>query len=254
MSSRYLLSAYLSCAAFSVNAQTVASTSIPSPTDELKPPLQLSPFEVVEDTKGYFGANTMSGTRFNSKLEDLGAAITVVTKEQMSDFAMLDINDVFLYSASTEGSGDYTDFAVNNNGHVADNVQNNPRSSNRVRGIGSANISMGNIGMSGLTPVDPLNIEGIEISRGPNANVFGLGSPGGTLNMIPASANLSKNKSTLTSRADSIGGYRFDLDANRVLWKNRLALRVSGAFQHDAYERKPSGTDTVRYNGMMKFQ
>ena len=165
-----------------------------------KAPVQLSPFEVVEDTKGYFAANTMSGTRFNSKLEDLGAAITVITKEQMSDFAMLDINDVFLYSTSTEGSGDYPDFAVNNNGHVADNVQNNPRASNRIRGIGSANISMGNIGMSGLTPIDPLNIEGIEISRGRNANVFGLGSPGGTLNMVPAQANLSKNKSTVSSR------------------------------------------------------
>ncbi len=99
-----------------------------------------------------------------------------------------------------------------------------------------------------------MNIEGIEISRGPNANVFGLGSPGGTLNMVPAQANLSKNKSTVSARADSVGGYRFDLDANRVLLKNRLAFRVSGAFQHDGYERKPSGTDTVRYNGMVRFQ
>jgi hypothetical protein len=43
----------------------------------------------------------MSGTRLNSKLEDIGAAITVMTKEQMADFAMLDINDIFLYSVGT---------------------------------------------------------------------------------------------------------------------------------------------------------
>jgi len=169
-------------------------------------PVQLSPFEVVDDTNGYFSGNTMSGTRLNSKLEDVGAAITVMTKEQMSDFAMLDINDIFTYAVSTEGSGEYTDFAVNNNGHVADNIQNNPRGANRMRGIGSANISMGNIGLSGLTPVDPLNIAGVEISRGPNANVFGLGSPGGTLNMIPATANLTKNKTQTTTWADSLGG------------------------------------------------
>jgi outer membrane receptor for ferric coprogen and ferric-rhodotorulic acid len=217
-------------------------------------PIQLSPFEVVDDTKGYFSGNTMSGTRLNSKLEDIGAAITVMTKEQMSDFALLDINDIFLYSVGTEGSGDYTDFAVNNAGSVADNIQNNPRGANRMRGIGSANLSLGNIALSGLTPVDPLNIEGVEISRGPNANVFGLGSPGGTLNMIPANANLTKDRTQTGSRADSLGGYRFDLDANRVLLKNRLAFRVSGAFQHDGYQRKPSGTDTVRYNGMVKFQ
>src|SRR6476620_11285821 len=47
----------------------------------------LSPFEVVTDTKGYYSANSMSGTRFNSKLEDLASSITVVTKEQMQDFA-----------------------------------------------------------------------------------------------------------------------------------------------------------------------
>jgi outer membrane receptor protein involved in Fe transport len=241
----------LTLAAPLLRAQTIAPAS--PPTDEPRP-VQLSPFEVVEDSRGYFAGNTMSGTRLNSKLEDLGAAITVVTKEQMADFAMLDINDVFLYSTSTEGVGDYTDFAVNNNGQVADNVQNNPRSANRIRGIGSANISMGNIGLSGLTPVDPLNIDGLEISRGPNANVFGLGSPGGTLNMIPAAAHLTRDKSTIGSRADSVGGYRFDLDVNRVLRPNQLAFRVNSAFQHDAYERKPSGTDTLRYNGMIKFQ
>jgi hypothetical protein len=111
-------------------------------------PVQLSPFEVTADVKGYFSGNTMSGTRLNSKLEDIGAAITVMTKEQMADFAMLDINDIFLHSVGTEGSGDYTDFAVNNAGSVSDNVQNNPRGANRVRGIGSANLSFGNVGLS----------------------------------------------------------------------------------------------------------
>ncbi|MEY2879434.1 MAG: hypothetical protein RLZZ15_1814, partial [Verrucomicrobiota bacterium] len=230
-----------------------AQAASPAAPEE-KAPVQLSPFEVTADTKGYFSGNTMSGTRLNSKLEDIGAAITVMTKEQMSDFAMLDINDIFLYSVGTEGTGDYTDFAVNNAGSVADNVQNSPRGANRIRGIGSANISFGNIGLSGLTPVDPLNIEGVEISRGPNANVFGLGSPGGTLNMIPANANLTRDRTQLGTRADSLGGARVDLDANRVLIKNLLALRVSAAFQRDGYVRKPSGTDSVRYNGMVKFQ
>ena len=79
--------------------------------------------EVVSEGRGYYASSTMSGTRVNSKLEDLAASITVMTKEQMSDFGMLDINDVFLYTAGTEGTGDYTDFAVNNSGNVADNIQ-----------------------------------------------------------------------------------------------------------------------------------
>ena len=236
----------------SLTAQIVSPAAAAG--DESKPPVQLSPFEVVENTKGYFAGNTMSGTRLNSRLEDLGAAITVMTKEQMADFALLDLNDIFLYAVGAEGSGEYTDFAVNNAGSVADNVMNNPRGANRLRGIGSANIAFGNIATSGLTPVDPLNIDGVEISRGPNANVFGLGSPGGTLNMIPATANFAKDRTSTGVRGDSVGGYRFELDANRVLLKNRLGLRVSGAFQHDGYVRKPAGTDSVRYNGMVKYQ
>lgn len=36
--------------------------------------ISLSPFEVVSDSKGYYASNTMSGTRFNTKLEDLASS------------------------------------------------------------------------------------------------------------------------------------------------------------------------------------
>ncbi|MSU25128.1 MAG: TonB-dependent receptor [Opitutus sp.] len=216
--------------------------------------VHLSPFEVVSDTKGYYAANTMSGTRFNSKLEDLASSITVMTKEQMSDFAMLDINDIFLYTASAEGTGTYTDFTVDRNGSVSENVSLNPTGANRVRGIGSANVSLSNFETMGRTPIDPLAIDSVEISRGPNANVFGLGNPSGTANMVAASANLTRDRSQLAIRGDALGGYRSSLDLNRVLIKGVLGFRVSGSFQHDAYVRKPSGQNTVRYNGMVKYQ
>src|SRR6186713_2049950 len=84
----------------------------------------LSPFEVVAQDRGYYASNTMSGTRLNSKVEDLASSITVVTKEQMSDFAMLDINDIFLYEAGTEGIGTYTQFEVDRNASPTDNSLN----------------------------------------------------------------------------------------------------------------------------------
>jgi hypothetical protein len=196
----------------------------------------------------------MSGTRFNTKLEDLASSITVMTKEQMADFAMLDINDVFLYTASTEGTGTFTDFTVDRNGSVSENVSLNPTQANRVRGIASANISLGNFETMGRTPLDPLVLDAVEVSRGPNASVFGLGNPSGTVNMVPANANLSRDRSQLQLRGDDWGGYRSSLDLNRVLKKGVLALRVNGSFQHDAYVRKPSGQNTIRYNGMVKFQ
>jgi hypothetical protein len=214
----------------------------------------LSPFEVVADTTGYYKANTMSGTRFNAKLDDLASSISIVTTQQMADFGMLDLNDVFLYVAGTEGTGTYTDFTLDRNGSIGDNVQSNPTQANRVRGIAPANVSLGNIETMGRVPVDPISVESIEVSRGPNANVFGLGNPSGTVNMVPVSAHLQRDHNRVELRADSVGGYRTSLDMNRVLLDEKLAIRVSGVFQHDAFERKPSGVDTERYNVMLKWQ
>src|ERR1035437_7305658 len=148
--------------------------------------LILSPFEVVADTKGYFQANTMSGTRLNSKIEDLGQSITVMTKEQMSNFGMLDINDVFDHMAGTEGTGSYSAIEVDRTGAVTDNMSFDPNHANRVGGIGEANIAFNNIAVSGRVPIDPLWLDSIELSRGPNANIFGLGNSSGTVNQVPA--------------------------------------------------------------------
>ncbi len=230
-----------------------AETPPAKPEDEKV--VTLSPFEVVSDNNGYYAANTMSGTRLNSKIEDLGASITVVTKQQMQDFALLDINDIFNYEAGTEGTGNYTQFTfVRDGNNIDDNVEKNPQGANRIRGVGSANITFGNFAGSGRVPIDPINIDAVEISRGPNANIFGIGNAAGSVNSVPASANLFKAKSQFSARADDREGYRATLDLNRVLKPGVLAVRGSTVLQHDGYTLKPSGTETRRYNGMVKYR
>ena len=231
---------------------TPATVSAPKATSGTAP-VVLSPFEVVSDTKGYYSANTEAGTRINSKLDDLGAAISVVTKQQMDDFAMLDINDVFLYTPNAVGTGTFTDNTVDRNGSVSDNNQLNPTQANRVRGLAAANIARDNFESNGRTPVDPLNIDSVEISRGPNASVFGLGNASGTLNMVGAKANLSRDFTRATFRVDSSNGNRESLDVNRALTSS-LAVRISGAFQHDGFQRKPSGINNERYNAMIQYK
>ncbi len=217
--------------------------------------VRMSPFEVSGATqKGYYGANTLSGTRFNSRLADMASSVTVMTKQQMTDFAVLDINDMFRYVADTEGTGTYTDYTVDRNGSVSDNVQANPTQANRVRGIGSANVSFDNIETMNRVPIDSLEVEAVEVSRGPNANVFGLGNPSGTVNMVPTAANLTRNRVAADLRGDSFGGWRTSFDANQVLLQDKLAVRVSGVFQHDEFERQPSGVDTERYKAMVRYR
>ena len=259
---RWALSAPLCLALFSVTAAAQSASSEAKAKDAVvvsdAPPekdvVQLSPFQVVENNRGYYSANTMSGTRFNTKLDDLASSITVMTKKQMTDFGMTNINDVFLYMAGTEGTGTYTDFSVDRNGSLSDNVQINPTGANRVRGIASANVSLGNIETMNRVPLDPIFIEALELSRGPNANVFGLGNPSGTLNLVPVTANLTRDKAASTFRVSRFGGYRTSLDINRVLLPGKLAIRGSAVFQHEGFERKPSGVDSELYNGFIKYQ
>lgn len=254
------LAAALAALPLHLKAQSiVGSESLPQQAPapaaaEEEATIMLSPFEVVDDAKGYFASNTMSGTRLNSKIEDLGQSITVMTKEQMSDFAMLDVNDVFDHMAGTEGTNSYSDFAVDRTGAVTDNVSLNPTTANRVRGLGSANIAFNNIPVSGRIPIDPSWVDSIELSRGANANIFGLGNAGGTVNQVAAMANLNKPFTRIGLRGDSYGGWRTSLDVNQVLIRNKFALRGSIVGQHTGFVRKPSGEDARRLSLQAKYQ
>lgn len=223
--------------------------------------LQLSPFQVAAETdRGYQALNTLSGTRLNSKLEDLGASITVITKQQMFDTAALDLNDIFLYEASTEGTGNYTQFTPNRNGGVIDGVAGDPNTANRIRGVGSpisgsgVNMAIGNFSTNPRIPMDPYNIDSVEISRGPNSNLFGLGAATGTVNLVPSKANLTRVSTGFTARADSEGGHRFSLDVNRPIVKDVLAFRFAAVDEHKGFTRKPSGEDIRRYFGAVQFR
>ncbi|MSU24160.1 MAG: hypothetical protein EXS32_10105 [Opitutus sp.] len=230
----------------------VVTSTAPVPAEVV----ELSPFQVSASTdKGYFASSTMSGTRLNSKIEDLGASITVVTKQQLQDTAAIDINDIFLYEANVEGTGQFTDPTTDSRGNpIVDNIAGSPQSANRVRGLSAANIAVGNFSSNGTVPIDTYNLESVEISRGPNSSIFGLGDASGTVNLNTASANPTRSTSQVQGRVDSFGGWRTSIDLNRPLIHNKLAVRVSGVYEEKGYVRKPSMDQTVRWQGAITYR
>lgn len=229
-------------------AQTApAPSAAASSAPEAERPIQLSPFEVTADEdSGYLASNALSGTRLNTSLENIASSITVVTKLQLEDIAATDLNDVFLYEASTEGTGNYTAITPNRDGGVNDDIAQNPSTANRIRGLGSANVAIGNFASNPLIPVDMYNIDAIEISRGPNSNIFGLGNGSGTVNLVPAYANLTREISTVQVRADDRGGFRSSFDFNRPLIDGKVALRAAAAYDRKGFERDPSREEIRR--------
>lgn len=215
-------------------------------------PIVLSPFQVISDDKGYQAANTMSGTRLNTKLEDVFSSITVVTKQQMLDTAVLDMNDVFKYEVSTEGTANFTLFSKDQNGSVSDKTASDPQRSNRIRGLsgglgssvgansGGINTAWGNFMSNGSIPMDLYNVEAVEISRGPNSNLFGIGQPNGSVNVVPTQANPRRFSFNATVRGDDWGGSRASFNVNQPLITNRLAVRIAAVTEDKGFTRKPA--------------
>ncbi|BET65477.1 hypothetical protein ASA1KI_03950 [Opitutales bacterium ASA1] len=222
--------------------------------------IELSPFEVsADDDSGYRATRTMSGTRLNTKLEDLAASISVVTKEQLLDTAAIDINDIFLYEGNTEGTHQYTDFQVlpgtgATGDTIVDNTSVSPTTANRIRGMGTANLSIGGFERSNLVPIDTYNIDRVEISRGPNSNIFGLGGAAGTVNLVTGSANLSRTSARASFRGDDRGGWRVEGDYNMPMIEDVLAMRVTAMYEDKGFTREPAYSKTVRQNIGLSFK
>lgn len=74
-----------------------------------------SPFEIKHsvDDIGCYADSTLAGSRIDSYLAELGASITVVTRQQKPATASIALNDVFLCEANIEGTGNYSLFSFN---------------------------------------------------------------------------------------------------------------------------------------------
>lgn len=228
----------------------VVTSTETTPKDEV---ITLSPFQVdTSRDNGYYAPNTLSGTRLNSNVQDLGSSITVITKQQLEDTASLDINDIFRYEANTEGTYNYT--ATSSSTPTSDQIQQNPAGATRIRGISSPNITEDYFTHTTRIPIDTYNIGSAEISRGPNSIVAGIGSPSGTINTNLDDANVNRATNRVDFRADSYGGWRSSFNLNRPLWQNRLGVRVAAVYMDNKYEQKPSYDQVKRIYGALNFK
>jgi hypothetical protein len=225
----------------------------------------LSPFTVdASRDRGYFAENTLAGSRLNSNIGDLASAISVVTKQQLEDTASVDINDVFLYELNTEGLHNYTQIAGPNAGNVVDRGTikdfgagygwgNNPNSvftsatANRIRGIAAPDPAVNFYPGIARIPFDTYNTQSVEINRGPNAVLFGVGTPAGIVNQTTATALLNRNTYEVQLRAGSWDSYRASMNFNQTLIRDRLAIYGAAVYDERGFQRKPSEDTTERY-------
>ncbi|MGC4073928.1 MAG: TonB-dependent receptor plug domain-containing protein [Nibricoccus sp.] len=226
----------------------------------------LSPFVVRTDKdRGYYSPETLAGSRMNTNLADLAASISVINRAQINDFSSTDINDLLRYEANAEESSTYSvrqssprmDGLVDTNAGASGSqpvLNYTNANANRVRGLVAPGASWNYFPASLSVPVDEYNIQSVEINRGPNSLLFGVGSPAGIVNVTTARARLDKNTTRIQFRVDDLGSSRTSLSFNRYLIKGKLAIYGAFLWDEKKFERKPSYDDTRRQFGTITYK
>jgi len=177
----------------------------------------LNPFVIsVGADDGYAPTETLSGTRLKAQVKDIPSAISIISADMLSDLGALNFNDVLDFLPSTaryqSNEGD-----VDNNGQRTGTPF-------TVRGFRSDSLTTNFF--TALTPIDSYNTSRLTFTRGPNSILFGVGNPGGGLDIVTNRPDLNKNSHSLSLRIDSFDSYRVAIDSSHVLVPKKLGLRI----------------------------
>ena len=220
-------------------AQSEAQTANVDPADpKQEEALVLSPFTVTtERDTGYVATSSLAGTRIRTDLKDLANPITVVTREFMQDVNATDPVDLLVYTGNTEAGGlggNYSGASIGSPA-IFTSVTRQPQNNNRVRGLARADLTRDYF-PTGVV-FDGYNTSRVEINRGPNATLFGLGSPGGIINSQLIQPTL-KNAATAEITVDQHGTMRGVIDVDRVLMPGRLGIRAAALDEREQFRQK----------------
>jgi outer membrane receptor protein involved in Fe transport len=218
----------------------------------------LSPFTTTagDVSDGYQVRDTLGGTRVRTKLSDVASSISVVSKKQLEDMGITNNQGLLTYTTDTEVAGlngNYSGVAARGFG-VQGTAENgrlgNPNAVNRARGL-TAMDNTRNYFLSEI-PWDSFNIDRVDISRGPNSFLFGVGSPSGISN---ASTNEAvwKDKGELQFRYGSFNSSRESLDYNKVILPKELAFRLDLLNDDEQYQQKPAYNHAKRLYTALRY-
>ncbi len=215
--------------------------------------VKLPPFTATaERDVGYRGGSTLAGTRLNTDLRDVGSAISVATEEFLRDTGAKNSAQLLLYTTNTEVAGIRGNFLGAGVGAQisAANLRMTPQQDTRVRGLTAADNTRDYF----LTdvPWDVYIVDRIDMQRGPNSILFGMGSPAGIINASIKAAGF-KNAGRVEVRTDSDGTVRGSLDYNQVLLKDELAVRIDALDDHEVYRQKPAYNRDVREFAALRY-
>ena len=244
--------------------------------------LELSPFLVSTDRDvGYLSTNSTSGTSLNVAIKDLPMAIQVINQEFITDLGASNLEESLLYTSgvftsdnqtstsstgvgSTRGtqgggSGDRSISSAASGDRFANNVYIRGlatpfQNRNGFRNGGLVVTTDSAIALGGL--LDAANIERIEVVKGPNSLLYGVGVLTGIVNVIPERP-LAEPRSEVTFRLGSDDFKRVQVDFTGPVqadWiPGQLNWRVAGSFEDKGHYTDFRATRTEYWVAQLEY-
>ena len=177
---------------------------------------------------GYAVRKTRTATKTDMPLLDVPQSVSVISQQQIKDLAIQSMADAVRYVPGigvTQGEGNRDGLVFRGNSSTADLFIDGMRDDVQYFR-------------------DVYNIERIEAFKGPNAMIFGRGSPGGLLNRVTKVADWN-NARQIGLQVGSWDKQRLTADFNQSI-NDAAAFRVTGVFEdsqgfRDGFELKREG-------------
>jgi len=216
---------------------------------------ELSPFTVeAEEDEGYRATSTLAGSRLDTDLKNLGSAISVVTEQFLEDTNSRNINELLVYTTGTEAggpSGNFLGLAPDDSSGTVGEVFTPQQNFTRVRGLAAADLTR-DFFLTDI-PLDSYNTNRVDIQRGANNILFGLGSPAGIINNGLNKARLNEDSAELELQYGSFNSNRATLDLNQVVIPGQLAVRINSLFAENKFDQRDTFARDKRLYGAMTW-
>ena len=177
--------------------------------------LVLSAFTVsTTQDQGYRAANSVSATRIDTPIKNLPFSINAFTQQFIEDTGARDLQDIVKYAPGVTGAG--REF-------VSGNTRFN------IRGFDTSTPQRN--GFVGARYVDPVNIQRVEVVKGPASLLYGAIEPGGTVNYI-TKRPFERGSVRL---GQDVGSYEFtrtQIDVNQPIVAGKLLARVNAMVEN----------------------
>lgn len=175
----------------------------------------------IRRDNSYLTNSTVLGGKFSGKLKDLAQSVSVVSSELMEDKQAFQVTDVVQDLAGVTQASSYDEFVVRG---FKTGYDNGMRLMNGLR-------SAYGFGESYYRSPMTINLESVEVLKGPGASLFGDISPGGTINMVTKKP-LEEHKGLVTIAAGSFQTLRTTLDVGGPLDKEkRILYRLNAGYE-----------------------